>query len=125
MADYAVNSAPASRQPAADRKVREEEGVFLGRTALAKKIRMKGSLPVSAAAERRYTGADREAEKLRAVILNRAEAAEAERKRLRRQRVLIAGWIVLAALVIMLIASRVVKAWRLLERPEGTHWTLK
>jgi len=125
LADYAENRASAPSPAATDRKAREEEGVFLGQAALSKKVRLKGARPVSAAAEKRYTGTDREAGELRAVILSRAEAAEAERKRLRRGRLILAGWIVLAALAIMLIASRVVKAWRLLEKPEGKHWTLK
>lgn len=124
-ADTAANSVAARPAPAVNRGGRAQEGVFLSRAALSKKIRLKGSAPVSAAAEKRYTGADKEAEKLRAALRGRAEAAEAEAKRLRREQLWAAGWIILAAFVIMLITSRIIKAWRLLEKPEGKHWTLK
>lgn len=110
--------------PAAVSPAYAQEGLVLTSAALSRKIHIKGSAPVSAAAEKRYTGADKEAEMLRVVLRSKAEAAEAASKQLRREQLMAGGIIMLSALVIMLVASRVIKAWKTLEKPEGKHWTL-
>ena len=124
-ADEPAGPGAAAQPPAAGGRARAEDGVVLAPGALSKKIRVKGSAPVSPAAEKRYTGADPEAEKLRAAIRAKNEAAVAERRQLRREQFMAAGLLLLTALGIILIPSRLIKAWRLLERPEGKHWTLK
>ncbi|MCX5791996.1 MAG: hypothetical protein NTY45_07240 [Elusimicrobia bacterium] len=124
-ADEPAGSGAAAHPPAAGGRARAEDGVVLTPGALSKKIRVKGAAPVSPAAEKRYTGEDPEAEKLRAAVRAKAEAAAAARRQLRREQFMAAGLLLLAALAIILIPSRLIKAWRLLERPEGKHWTLK
>ncbi|MEI7528835.1 MAG: hypothetical protein WCK76_07815 [Elusimicrobiota bacterium] len=124
-ADDPAGSVAAAQPPAAGGRARAEDGVVLTPDALSKKIRVKGAAPVSPAAEKRYTGADPEAGKLRAAIRAKAEAAAAARRQLRREQFMAAGLLLLAALAIILIPSRLIKAWRLLEKPEGKHWTLK
>ncbi|HNW43713.1 MAG TPA: hypothetical protein PKI19_04360 [Elusimicrobiales bacterium] len=116
---------PARARAAAAADSGGEEGVILPAAALSGKIGMKGSAPVSAAAEKRYSGADKEAEALRAAVRARTEASEALKKRLRNEQLILAGWILLAATGLMLTASRLIRAWRQLDKPEGKHWTLK
>ena len=123
--DKPERSPAASPRPVAVSPAYAQEGLVLTPGALSKKIKVKGSVPVSAAAEKRYTGVDKEAEMLRAALRAKVEAAEAARKQLRREQFMAAGIIVLSALVIMLVASRIIKAWKTLEKPEGKHWTFK
>ena len=114
--------APESR---AENTPHDEEAVLLPPAALSKKVKVKGARPVSAITGKKYSGVDPEAELLRERIRRQAEAAETAKAQLRHEKLLFAGWLALLALAAMLIPSRVIKAWRLIHKPEGSHWTLK
>ena len=114
--------APGSRTESARRDL---ETVLLPASALSKKITVKGAKPVSVLAGKKYSGVDPEAEFLRERMRRQAAAAEASRLQLRKEKLLLTGWLALLALAAMLIPSRVIKAWRLIQKPEGSHWTLR
>jgi hypothetical protein len=101
------------------------EGVVLNQAALAKKIKVKGARPVSVATAKRYSGIDPEAEALRFFKERQAEAQVEAYKQLRREQLLLSGLILLAIIALMVAGSRVIRALRLIERPDGPHWTLK
>ena len=90
-----------------------------------KKIKVKGSAPVSKSLEERYTGTDREGEIARKKKELEFEAARARQKQLRREQLTLAGLLTLGTALVMLTGSRLVKAVKLLHKPEGRHWTLK
>ncbi len=104
---------------------RDQDAVLLPASAMLSSVKVKGARPVPAAAGKKYSGVDPEAEFLRERMRRQAEAAEAYRIRLRNEKLSLAGWLILLVLAVTLIASRVVKAWRAIHKPEGSHWTLK
>ena len=104
---------------------RDQEAVQLTAAALSKKVKVKGARPVPVLTGKKYSGIDPEAEFLRGRMRRQAEAAKAAEEQLRHEKLLLTGWLALLALAAMLIPSRVIKAWRLINKPEGSHWTLK
>ena len=103
----------------------EDGDIVLPAAALTKKVKLKGSAPVPAAVEKKYTGTDREGELLRAKKEMEVEAAAAAKRQLRREQLILAGLVLVGGSLVILIGSRIVKAVRLLHKPEGAHWTLK
>ncbi|MCK5583002.1 MAG: hypothetical protein KAI33_04395, partial [Elusimicrobiales bacterium] len=57
----------------------------------------------------------------------RLEAIETEllRKNLLHEKLWLVALITLLGIAMMLLGSRVIRALRLLKKPEGKHWTLK
>jgi hypothetical protein len=104
---------------------RDQDAVLLPASAMLSSVKVKGARPVPAAAGKKYSGVDPEAEFLRERMRQQATAAEAAKFQLRSEKLLLAGWLAMLSLAAMLIPSRVIKAWRLIHRPEGSHWTLK
>ena len=92
---------------------------------LTKKIKLKGSKPVSVEQAKLYTDIDLEAEALREE--RRMETIETEllRKNLLHEKLWLVALITLLGIAMMLLGSRVIRALRLLKKPEGKHWTLK
>ncbi|PIU20192.1 MAG: hypothetical protein COT18_03550 [Elusimicrobia bacterium CG08_land_8_20_14_0_20_59_10] len=114
------------RQARASRRDYYQDGaIVLSEAALSKKIKVKGSAPVSKSLEERYTGTDREGEIARKKKELEFEAARARQKQLRREQLTLAGLLTLGTALVMLTGSRLVKAVKLLHKPEGRHWTLK
>lgn len=104
---------------------RDQDAVLLPASAMLRSVKVKGARPVPAAAGKKYSGVDPEAEFLRERMRRQAAAAEEAKLQLRNEKLLLSFWLALLALAAMLIPSRVIKAWRLIHRPEGSHWTLK
>ncbi|OGR64829.1 MAG: hypothetical protein A2X31_02755 [Elusimicrobia bacterium GWB2_63_22] len=102
-----------------------DEAVVLNQAALKKKIAVKGARPVSAATAKRYSGIDLESEALRLVRLRQEEALAASYKQLRREQLTLSALISLLIIVLTVLGSRVIHALRLIEKPDGSHWTLK
>lgn len=113
----------AERPPARRRNL--PEGVILNQKALAKKIAVKGARPVSVAAAKRYSGIDPESDALRYFKGRQAEAQAESYRQLRREQLTLSGLILLAILALMVTGSRVIHALRLIEKPDGPHWTFK
>lgn len=111
--------------PAIARKRNLPEGVILNQAALAKKIAVKGARPVPDATAKRYSGIDPESDALRFFKQRQAQAQAESYKQLRREQLLLSGLILLAIIVLMVAGSRVIHALRLIEKPDGPHWTLK
>ncbi|MBU2573247.1 MAG: hypothetical protein KKH28_04130 [Elusimicrobia bacterium] len=99
--------------------------MFLKPSHSAPKLKMPGARPVSVALEKRYSGIDPESEMLRARERAKAAAAEAAKKQLFKEKLQLCGIITLLALPVMLFGSRILRALRLMNNPEDTHWTLK
>lgn len=99
--------------------------VALTKAALTKKIKVGGARPVSASLEKRYSSVDKEAERLRSEFKRKAEAGEIKRKQELRGHLEVSAVILALAAVLAVAASRILKAWRAIQKPEGTHWTLK
>lgn len=112
------NSNLAASRPAMRREAME------GPALLEKKFIAKGVAPVSSETGKRYNP-DKDAEKAREKVRRQAEAAELARKRLLKEKVKLTLLITVVATAIMILGSRVIKALRLLDEPEGPHWTLK
>jgi len=104
---------------------RDGDAVLLPAAALSRKVKVTGAKPVPAALGKKYSGIDPEAEFLRERLRRQAAAAEASAEQLRHEELLLTGWLLLLALAVMILPSRVIKAWRLIQKPEGSHWTLK
>lgn len=102
-----------------------EGAVLLPGSALEKKVALAGAKPVSSAAEKKYTGADKEAEKLREELKSRAEAGRERARRLRNEKLFLGGIILIISAILILLLSRTISAWRSIHKPEGSHWTLK
>ncbi len=90
-----------------------------------KTIQIAGAKPVSEAMERRYAGKDPESEMRKARERAKAEEAEAAAKRLLRDQLKLSAILMVVGLFVMIFGSRILRAMRLLDEPEGTHWTLK
>ena len=103
----------------------ENEEIILTPYDLTKKIKVKGAKPVSVEQAKLYTDMDLEAEALREA--RRLEAIETEllRKNLLHEKLWLVALITLLGIAMMLLGSRVIRALRLLKKPEGKHWTLK
>ncbi|PKQ19286.1 MAG: hypothetical protein CVT66_10875 [Actinobacteria bacterium HGW-Actinobacteria-6] len=111
--------------PAPARRRNLPEGVILNQAALAKKIKVKGARPVPAGTAKRYSGMDPESEALRFFRQRQTEARAESFKQLRREQLLLSGLILLSIVALMVAGSRVIHALRLIEKPDGPHWTLK
>lgn len=111
--------------PAPARKRNLPDGVILNQAALAKKIAVKGARPVSVATAKRYSGIDPESEALRYFKQRQAEAQAEAYRQLRREQLTLSGLILLAIIALMIAGSRVIHALRLIEKPDGPHWTFK
>ena len=111
--------------PAPARKRNLPDGVILNQAALAKKIAVKGARPVPVATAKRYSGIDPESEALRFFKQRQAEAQAESYKQLSREQLLLSGLILLAIIALMVAGSRVIHALRLIEKPDGPHWTFK
>ena len=107
------------------RKRNLPDGVVLNQAALAKKIAVKGARPVSVATAKRYSGIDPESDALRYFKGRQAEAQAEAYKQLRREQLTLSGLILLFIVVLMVAGSRVIHALRLIEKPDGPHWTFK
>ncbi len=105
--------------------LRDQEAVLLPAYALKKAVRVKGAGPVPASIGKKYSGVDPEAESLRERLRRQAEADKTGKARLRDEKLLLIGWLILLVLAAMLIPSRLIKAWRLIHKPEDSHWTLR
>lgn len=114
-----------AERPVAARRRNLPEGVILNQAALAKKIKVKGALPVSVETAKRYSGMDPEPEALRFFRQRQTEARAESHKQLRREQLLLSGLILLSIIVLMVAGSRVIHALRLIEKADGPHWTLK
>jgi len=99
--------------------------IAITQAALSRKIKVRGARPVSASLEKRYASVDKEAEKLRSEFRRKAEAAEIARKQRLRKQIELSALILAIAAMLAIAASRIVKAWRAIQKPDGTHWTLK
>jgi hypothetical protein len=99
--------------------------VALTKAALTKKIKVGGARPVSASLEKRYSTVDKEAERLRSEHNRKAEAEKIKRKRELRGQIELSALMLALAVVLAVAASRIIKAWRAIQKPDGTHWTLK
>ncbi len=99
--------------------------VALNKAALAKKIKVGGARPVSASLEKRYSTVDKEAERLRSEHNRKAEAEEIKRKQKLQGHIELSAALLALAAFLAIAASRVIKAWRAIQKPDGTHWTLK
>ena len=113
----------ADQSPA--RRQIPDEAVVLNQAALTKKIAVKGARPVSAATAKRYSGIDLESEALRLFKLRQEEARAASYKQLRREQLTLSALISLLIITLTVLGSRVIHALRLIEKPDGSHWTLK
>jgi len=122
-AGTAFNSETAAQRPAPRRT--PDEGVILNTAALAKKIKVKGARPVPPSTAKRYSGIDPESEALRLFKQRQKEAQAASYKELRREQLILSALIILSIFVLTVLGSRVIHALRLIEKPDGTHWTLK
>ncbi len=111
--------------PAPVRKRNLPDGVILNQAALVKKIKVKGARPVSVAAAKRYSGIDPESDALRYFKQRQAEAQAEAYRQLRREQLTLSGLILLAILALMIAGSGVIDALRLIEKPDGPHWTFK
>lgn len=109
----------------AENAPRDQEAVLLPAAALSKKVKVKGARPVPVLTGKKYSGMDPEADFLRERVRRQAAAAEALKKQLLNEELMLAGWLALLALAATLIPSGVIKAWRLIQKPEGSHWTLR
>lgn len=112
-------------QARAENPPRDQEAVLLPASALGKAVKVKGARPVPVSTGKKYSGIDPEAEFLRERMRRQAAEYEAGKVRLRNEKLLLTGWLTLLVLAAMLIPSRVIKAWRLIHKPEGSHWTLR
>ena len=121
---YRAPEAGVQPPPAPRPRISEGE-IFLSPSDLRKKVKVKGSKPVSKELAKRYSGVDPEAERLREQLRAKTAAAEAFRKRLLREKAELLVIIIILGLAVMLLGSRIIRALRLLKRPEGSHWTLK
>ncbi len=99
--------------------------VALSKAALSKKIKVGGARPVSASLEKRYSSVDKEAERLRSEYNRKTEAEEIKRKQKLQGHIELSALILALAAVLAVAASRIIKAWRAIQKPDGTHWTLK
>lgn len=126
-----INFSPESTDglqepPQEETRRRPDDGeIAITKAALGRKIKVKGARPVSASLEKRYASVDKEAERLRSESVRKAEAAEIARKQRQRGHIELSAIILAAAALLAIAASRIIRAWRSIQKPDGTHWTLK
>lgn len=117
--DHPAEAAPETKRETGG------DAVFIPPGAVSKKIVVRGARPVSRKDEKRYASIDAKAEQLRQ---KRRLEGEAEKERLgllRHEKAVISFWLILTLAAGLIAASRVIKAWRSIHKPDGPHWTLK
>lgn len=93
--------------------------------AAAGRVRPDRAGPVSRELEKRYAASDPEADRLRRAAAELEEKKREAERALRKEKWLLAGWLALLSAAMTLLLSGVVRAWRLIHKPAGKHWTLE